>query len=95
MEKAPSRAAYIRERGPPFMFMPPNTSAISIFMPTEEPDEAESVGVCTISSSDASPIPMPASAKEATVSRLARMPDSRAQIGLPPRKRCLRPSGRR
>ena len=45
------------------MFMPPNTSAISIFMPTEEPDEAESVGVCTISSSDASPIPMPASAE--------------------------------
>lgn len=95
MENAPSSAAYILERGPPLIGIPPNTIAISIFIPTDEPDEAESVGVSTVMANAASPIPMPASAKQSTVSDLGRIPESLAQTGFPPRNRACRPIGSR
>ena len=92
MENAPKSAEYIRDSGPPFMFIPPKTSAMSIFMPTVEPDDDESVGVSTIIAKAASPIPIPARANERTVSFFAFMPESRAHTGLPPRNLSFLPS---
>ena len=74
------------------MFIPPNTRAISIFIPTEEPEEDESVGVSTINENAASPIPIPARAKERMVRLFGFMPESAAQTGFPPRNFSRRPS---
>ena len=91
IENAPKSAEYIREPGPPFIFIPPNTRAISIFIPTEDPEDADKVGVSTIIANEARPIPIPARANDITVNVFGLIPESRAQNGLPPKNFCFLP----